>query len=69
LDKIESEKLEPSAALATYGKSFNWAKKFLGKKMGADAATLYRFCRVLDDMADGDIVNGHKDYLIFATDY
>jgi len=58
LDKIESEKLEPSAALATYGKSFNWAKKFLGKKMGADAAILYRFCRVLDDMADGDIVNG-----------
>ena len=26
--------------------------------MGSDAAILYRFCRVLDDMADGDIVNG-----------
>ena len=58
MDNIESETLTPTAALATYGKSFNWAKKFLGKKMGSDAAILYRFCRVLDDMADGDIVNG-----------
>ena len=26
--------------------------------MGADAARLYQLCRVLDDMADGDIENG-----------
>ena len=58
MDNIESETLTPSAALATYGKSFNWAKKFLGKTMGTDAAILYRFCRVLDDMADGDIIDG-----------
>ena len=28
--------------------------------MGADAARLYQFCRVLDDMADGDIENGQN---------
>ncbi len=60
MDRIESEKLSSLEALARFGKSFNWAKKFLGKKMGHDAATLYRFCRVLDDMADGEIANGPK---------
>jgi phytoene synthase len=56
----ESESLDPKAALAAYGKSFNWARRFLGHKMGSDAAVLYRFCRVLDDMADGDIIDGPK---------
>jgi len=56
----ESESLAPKAALAVYGKSFNWARRFLGQNMGSDAAILYRFCRVLDDMADGDIIDGPK---------
>lgn len=64
MDKIESEMLTPNVALATYGKSFNWAKKFLGHKMGTDASILYRLCRVLDDMADGDIINGPERLLI-----
>lgn len=58
MNKIDSENLTPTKALAIYGKSFNWAKRFLGKEMGTNAAILYRFCRVLDDMADGDIING-----------
>ncbi len=53
-----SETLTPHKTLAVYGKSFNWARRFLGQKMGADAARLYQFCRVLDDMADGDIEDG-----------
>ena len=53
-----SETLTPDKALAVYGKSFNWARHFLGQTMGANAARLYQFCRVLDDMADGDIENG-----------
>ena len=53
-----SETLTPDKALAVYGKSFNWARRFLGQTMGANAARLYQFCRVLDDMADGDIENG-----------
>ena len=51
---------DPELVLATSGESFHWAKRFLGKKMGYDAARLYSFCRVLDDMADGDIPNGHE---------
>ena len=54
----QSETLAPRQALAQYGKSFNWARRFLGQQMGMDAATLYQFCRVLDDMADGDIADG-----------
>ena len=53
-----SETLTPKTALATYGKSFHWAKRFLGNRMGTRAAQLYQFCRVLDDMADGDINEG-----------
>ena len=51
---------DPELVLATSGESFHWAKRFLGKKMGYDAARLYSFCRVLDDMADGDIPNGQE---------
>ena len=54
------EVTDPELVLATSGESFHWAKRFLGKKMGYDAARLYSFCRVLDDMADGDIPNGHE---------
>ena len=43
---------DPEIVLATSGESFHWAKRFLGKKMGYDAARLYSFCRVLDDIAD-----------------
>ena len=45
-------------ALAVYGKSFHWARRFLGQHTGMKAAQLYQFCRVLDDMADGDIQHG-----------
>ena len=50
----------PEKILATIGESFFWARRFLGKKMGHDAAVLYSFCRVLDDMADGDLPDGFE---------
>ena len=53
-----NEELPPELSLARNGKSFNWAKRFLGNEMGKSAAQLYSFCRLLDDMADGDIPNG-----------
>lgn len=53
----------PEYILATSGESFHWARRFLGHKMGHDAARLYSFCRVLDDMADGDIENGPEHLL------
>ena len=55
-----NEDLTPEHSLAKNGKSFHWAGRFLGAKVGHDAARLYSFCRVLDDMADGDIKNGPK---------
>ncbi len=38
--------------LALFAKSFNWAGFFLPRKIYEDCATLYAFCRVLDDIAD-----------------
>ena len=55
-----NEDLSPKHSLAQNSKSFHWAGQFLGPKVGRDARRLYSFCRVLDDMADGDIANGPK---------
>ena len=55
---MSNENLTPDESLALNGESFHWAKRFLGQKMGSEAAKLYAFCRLLDDMADGDIENG-----------
>ena len=38
--------------LALFAKSFNWAGFFLPRKIYNDCATLYAFCRNLDDIAD-----------------
>ena len=64
----KSEFMTPHQALAANGKSFDWAGRFLGKRMGEDAATLYRFCRVLDDMADGDLTDGPRRLLTIRDD-
>jgi phytoene synthase len=50
--------------LAKYGKSFYWASFFLETKQAEQAAKLYRFCRYLDDLADGD----HPDKLQYLQD-
>ncbi|MEC8205171.1 MAG: squalene/phytoene synthase family protein [Pseudomonadota bacterium] len=55
---MSNEELTSEQSLAANGKSFHWAHRFLGQRMGSDAASLYAFCRLLDDMADGDIENG-----------
>ena len=55
---MSNEELTSEQSLATNGRSFHWARRFLGQRMGSDAARLYAFCRVLDDMADGDIADG-----------
>ena len=66
---MSNENLTPDESLAVNGESFHWAKRFLGKKMGSDAAQLYAFCRLLDDMADGDIENGPQRLLIIRNAY
>ena len=63
-----SETMTADKALAAYGKSFHWARRFLGQHMGIRAARLYQFCRVLDDMADGDIEHGPKRLSLIRKD-
>ena len=46
--------------LSLFANSFNWAGFFLPKKIYNDCATLYAFCRVLDDMADEKADLDHK---------
>ena len=48
----QNEVLKPQVSLSVNGKSFYWASHFLSPQMGNNAAHLYAFCRVLDDMAD-----------------
>ena len=64
----KSEYMTPQESLAVNGKSFDWARRFLGSRTGGDAATLYKFCRVLDDMADGDVANGSTRLLTIRDD-
>lgn len=51
---------EAEASLKVNGKTFAWARRFLGQEMGQNAAQLYAFCRLLDDLADGDLPDGEK---------
>ena len=65
--KQEHNLANPEQILATSGESFFWARRFLGKKMGHDAAVLYSFCRILDDMADGDIPDGPEHLMTIQS--
>ena len=65
---MSNETLTSEQSLAANGKSFHWARRFLGDRMGHDAARLYAFCRLLDDMADGDIENGPARLAIIRED-
>jgi phytoene synthase len=50
---------EASQILKNNGKTFWLASLFLPKEIAADAATLYAFCRRMDDLADQqDLLNG-----------
>ncbi|MDA0934727.1 MAG: phytoene/squalene synthase family protein [Planctomycetota bacterium] len=40
------------AVLRAHGKTFTWARRFLGSRHAARATRLYAFCRFLDDVAD-----------------
>ena len=47
-----SDSQAPIDVLSRHGKSFRWAGRFLGRSTLADAATLYAFCRTVDDAVD-----------------
>ena len=54
---IDDDKL----VLKKNGKSFYWAGKLLPKETINRAAELYRFCRILDDIADSGKINSLKE--------
>jgi phytoene synthase len=47
----------PKQILAQNSKSFYWASLFLGSNLGDRVAQLYQFCRFVDDLADGDLLD------------
>jgi phytoene synthase len=48
----ETDDYDPNQLLAQHGKSFYWARYFLGDEPSKNATQLYAFCRYLDDIAD-----------------
>ncbi len=61
---LANMQMTPHEVLAANGKTFSWAKRFLGERAGKKAATLYQFCRLADDIADG---SGHDSAHLIAT--
>jgi len=49
---MKNPKDDAKLILKNNGKSFFWASKFLPSLYVDRAAELYRFCRILDDIAD-----------------
>ena len=46
--------LDPQAVMNAHAKSFSWAARFLSPEARRDAALLYAFARLADDLADED---------------
>ena len=49
-----SEKIQSDNVLKNNGRTFYWARFFLGQESAESATKLYSFCRYLDDLADGN---------------
>jgi phytoene synthase len=54
---------DPDQLLAQHGKSFYWARYFLGNEPSKNATQLYAFCRYLDDIADSQEQDNLKKLL------
>ena len=57
--------------LSVYARSFSWAGFFLPKETFKKCSALYDFCRVADNIADGDdeIENKEKKFIQFENDF
>jgi phytoene synthase len=51
------------AALTRHGRSFYWARHLLSEIHAERATILYGFCRLIDDLADGDITTTPREAL------
>jgi phytoene synthase len=52
-----------NASLTRHGRSFYWARHLLSEKHAERATILYGFCRLIDDLADGDITTTPREAL------
>ena len=52
VDALSNTPEQAQATLSYHGKSFRFAQWFLDKRTACDAARLYQFCRILDDVVD-----------------
>ncbi|WP_458069784.1 phytoene/squalene synthase family protein [Rhodanobacter sp. BL-MT-08] len=52
-----------NAALTRHGRSFYWARHLLSEQHAERATILYGFCRLIDDLADGDITATPREAL------
>ena len=52
-----------NASLTRHGRSFHWARHLLSEKHAERATMLYGFCRLIDDLADGDITTTPREAL------
>lgn len=48
----EEELAAADAVLKAHGRTFHWARRFLGQRHAVRATLLYSFCRFVDDAAD-----------------
>ena len=48
--------LKAREMISTHGKTFAWADFFLSKDVSNEAVRLYSLCRILDDLADGKVL-------------
>ena len=63
IDIPKENNYNPDKLLARHGKSFHWARYFLGKEVAEQATQLYAFCRYLDDIADDTEYNNQDELL------
>ncbi len=54
LSTLQAAQLDPQAVMDEHAKSFSWAARFLSADVRRDAAHLYAFARLADDLADED---------------
>lgn len=52
VDALSNTPEQAQATLSYHGKSFRFAQWFLDERTAWDAARLYQFCRILDDVVD-----------------
>ena len=69
VDALSNTAEHAQATLSQHGKSFRFAQWFLEERTACDAARLYQFCRILDDVVDeSEASEAHQAYAMIRND-